>query len=48
MGGMQVGLDKQYSALVLTSSKYFQSEAVPGRRNSVSKPAQSSARFLQA
>jgi len=37
-----------YQLLYLTSSKYFQSAAVPGRRNSISKPAQSPVRYLQA
>jgi Immunity protein 26 len=34
--------------LYLTSSKYFQSAAVPGRRNAISQPAQSPARCMQA
>ena len=34
--------------LFLTSTLYFQSAAVPGRRNAISQPAQSPVRCLQA
>jgi hypothetical protein len=34
--------------LFLTSTLYFQSAAVPGRRNAISQPAQSPVRWLQA
>jgi hypothetical protein len=46
--GLLFGLDVfQFGFLLLSSSSIFQSAAVPGRRNTISQPAQSPARCLQ-
>jgi len=37
-----------YQLLYLTSSTYFQSAAVVGRRNTISQPAQSPARYAKS
>jgi hypothetical protein len=43
---LQSQLTDFYRLLFLTSTLYFQSAAVTGRRNSISQPAQSPARWL--
>jgi hypothetical protein len=40
------GWKNKSQLLYLNSSKYFQSAAVPGRRNAISQPAQSPVRCL--
>jgi hypothetical protein len=41
---LQFRLTEYYQLLFLTSTLYFQSAAVPGRRNAISQPAQSPVR----
>jgi hypothetical protein len=43
---LQSQLTDFYQLLFLTSTLYFQSTAVTGRRNAISQPAQSPARYV--